>query len=890
MKIKITLMLLLALVANTIAVSVSAAENSGFDAYTSSVDVLSALEIVDAPRGADDAVTRAEFAEYVIKAMNTETAAMPDGSIADVTEANDHAAAIYAAKQLGLIGEGAFKPDDKISFNAAAQILTSALGYGELAELKGGYPAGYNSCAKSAELTKNVSARGESALNFSDCAIILYNFLNADLYDVDAFDEGNIVRRRENGKNILTENYGFTLREGIIKSAGRASIVPGFDTDTDVITVGADTYRCTLPGAERYLGLDAKIMYDDNDTVRAVYVNPKNKVYRISAEDVNSYSNFRLKTENESGKSKEYRMSYGFTFAKNGRAHSPDSSAFVFDDGYLVLIDTDNDKNIDVVLTYEYRHIVVSSGSNIDGAFYDISGKDSVKLRRENGYWYKLTGRDDEGNSAELMPEDIETGSVLSVCESADGKWIEAYVSTQAVDGTLDAVDEDYVSIDGIKYRRNSYFKKNAKVSIGKSGKFLIDFDGRITDISGSADGEYRYGYVIGVNYSGEDEHIWVRMIDQSGKSVRYSTGEKVKLDGTMYKDDCEPILAKLMTSGKPKYQLIRYRLSAEGQIRAIDTVSDAPATAPEKKFATKKIGDDCLEIFVKNASAYIYGNYNIFIPYGISGQNTVVFQVPKCIADSENLVGADKRLEKYDEKYFKVISPSELESETYLIDMYNMNDKLQPDVVIIYEGDPNQSPTPIREDTAMVVEKVTTALDENDTVTKAVTVWRKGSFRTYTLSEELYSELSKKKGFPKAGDVIRAKFESPTVISGLAIDVSYDTENGVPKMINPGESQIYDVGYCGRLFSVGDGALVLKVETAPGWSASYSGTIKDNVTVFSVRSDTYFARFTPGEGIKEIKASELRPGLAVGNGNASPIVVYSYRNGLKLVVEYVDE
>ena len=63
MKIKITLMLLLALVANTIAVSVSAAENSGFDAYTSSVDVLSALEIVDAPRGADDSVKMAEFAE-----------------------------------------------------------------------------------------------------------------------------------------------------------------------------------------------------------------------------------------------------------------------------------------------------------------------------------------------------------------------------------------------------------------------------------------------------------------------------------------------------------------------------------------------------------------------------------------------------------------------------------------------------------------------------------------------------------------------------------------------------------------------------------------------------------------------------------------------------------
>lgn len=890
MKIKVTLMLLLALIANTFVFSVSAAENESFDAYTSSLDVLEALEIVDDGHSSDEEVTRAAFVGYVIKAINAETKASPDGSITDVADGDDYAEEIYTAKQMGLIDEDNFKPTENISFNAAARILTSALGYGELAELKGGYPAGYNACAKSADLTKNVSARGESALSFGDCAAILYNFLNADLYDVDAIDEGNIIRKRETGKNLLTENYGFEIREGVIKSAGRTSIVPGFDTDTDVITLGAVTYKCAIEGAEKYLGLDAKIMYDEDNTVRAVYVNPKNKVYRIDAEDVSSYADFRLNTKNDSGKSKEYRMSYGFTFAKNGRAYSIDSAAFNFDDGYFVLIDTDNDRNIDVVLAYEYRHIVVSSGSNVDNAFYDISGRDSVKFKRENGYWYKLTGIDEEGNIVEFAPEDIDSGSVISICESADGKWVEAYVSAQTVEGTLNAVDEDYVTVEGVKYRRNSYFKKNAQITIGTSGKFLIDFEGRITDISGTADGEYRYGYVIGVKYSGEEERVYVRMIDQNGKSVRYGVADKVKLDGTTLKDETAPILDKLMVSGKTKYQLIRYRLSAEGFIRAIDTVSNASGLTPEKKYTTKKIGDDCLEIFIKEKNAYVYGNYNILIPFGICGQNTIVYQVPKCIADSQNTTGADRRLEKYDEKYFKIISLSELEGKAYLVDMYNMNDKLQPDVVIVYDGDPNSAPTPVREDTAMVVEKVTTALDEDDVLTKEITVWRQGSFRTYTLNSEVYAELDKKNGFPKAGDVIRAKFESANVISGLSVDVSYDAENGVPKMLAPGESQVYDVGYCGRLFSVGDGALALKVETAPGWNTGSSDAIVDNLTVFSIRSDTYFARFTPGEGIKEIKASELRPGLAVGNGSASPIVVYTYRNGLKLVVEYVDE
>ncbi len=864
MKVKITLVLLLVLLLNTVTAGAYMMPGDTFDAYSSSLDVLCALDIIETEAEAEKAVTRAEFAGMVIRALNVSGTARPDGSISDVSESDDYAAAIYTMKQMELISDTKFRPGEEITFNEAIAVLDKALGYGELAELKGGYPAGYLVCAKSADIIKNVTASGESALTYRDAVIMLYNFINADIYSVEAFEGDNVIRKKEKGKNILTENFDFEITEGVIKSAGHMSMTPGFDESESVIEVGGDTYKCSIDGAEKYLGLNARVFYDDTDTVRAVYVDKDNKLYTVAAEDVKTYSKFRLKTKTDSSKEKEYKFDPGFTFVKNGRIFTPNSASFELSDGYFVLIDSDSDKYIDTVLAFEYRYIVVSSKSNVDNKLYDISGRDFVSLKRENGYWYDLHGIDKNGNGIELVPEDIEKNSVVSICESEDGKYIDATVSVQTVEGTLETIDEDYVVIDSKQYKKNSYFDTNSQANVGMSGRFLLDADGRVTDIADNADSEYRYGYVIGVTDSEEEEAIYVKMIDQSGKLVRYVIAEKIKLDGLSLKNGYDDkVKDKLMKSGKAKYQLIRYKLNSESKIRMIDIASEYTSSDTlYKKYSAKRSGDDNLYINIKNSNAYLYASYNTFIPYGVIGQNTIVFQVPKCIADSENLIGSDdKRLEKYSEKNFKIISPSELENDTYLIDMYNMNDKLQPDVIIVYEGDPQSSPTPDRVRNALVVEKVKTTVNEDNVVTKEITAWRDGTFKTYTLNEELYEELGKNNGFPKPGDIIRITTESADVISGLTIDVSYDRENGVPKMIDPGESQIYDVGYCGRLFSVGDGALVLKVETAPGWQSSNSGTIKDELAAFSVTSDTYFARYVQGEGVKSIKADELSPG-----------------------------
>lgn len=862
--------------------------------YSSSSEVLSSLGIWNGELS--DTVTRGEFTELIITALREDRVSAGENVFSDVPETHKYAGTIYAARALGIVsgeGKAKFNPDAEISCNAALKMLCCALGYGDWAELRGGYPAGYTQTAKSIGLTKNVASRGEGAVSREDAAVLIYNFINAPMFEIAQVGAASIGGRKNSDLTVIGEKWGLETLEGVIKSAGYVTMVPDCDIDESTITVGGKNFHCNVDDVEKYLGLDAKIFYDeDTNTVSAVYANPKNKIYTVKAEDIKGYGDFALKYENTNGSSREYKLKKGFTFVKNGRALAQSDEDFLIDDGCLTLIDSDWDGYIDTVLAEVYSYMVVSSRSDMDDELFDIKGGVSLKLKKEDGCWYRLRMLAENGTLSDIVPSQIDVDTVVLFCKSDDGKYIDAIVCGDKISGGIEGIDDEgYVTIDGVRYRKNRYFDASVGANLGISGDFLLAADGTVTGLAATSESRYRYGYVIGKTISDIDEEFYLRLLDENGKILRFRLADRVRIDGEKRDSTDERVKDVLLRQGVVKYQLIRYKTNADNYISAVDTAAELPTKmTPEKKYSGKTRGDDDLYINVKNSKAYLYSYYKTFIPFATVGQNTVIFKVPKCLADSENLTGADKRLEKYDEKNFKVITAAELEEDNYLVDMYNMNNKLQPDVIIVYEGDPDESPVPERSLRALVVEKASKALNADDEITLQLTAWRDGSFKTYTLDTDLYAELTAKGSLPKAGDIIRATIGNPGEITGLSIDVSYDRDTEKPKLVSPGSSQIYDVCYSGTLFSSGDGTIVIKADVLPEWQSAHSDTPKDSLVAFSVLSDTYFARYTPGEGVTEIKAGELRPGLAVGNSGASPVIVYSYRNGVRLLVEYCDD
>lgn len=129
----------------------------------------------------------------------------------DVT--SDHWAYRYisSAKENGIIngdGNGNFYPERDITNEEIVKMIVCLLGYRELAEAKGGYPAGYTATASGLGITAGLNLKVNSPALRKDTAIMIYNALDVPIMAEGSKDaDGNIaysVMNGKNGKPLLT--------------------------------------------------------------------------------------------------------------------------------------------------------------------------------------------------------------------------------------------------------------------------------------------------------------------------------------------------------------------------------------------------------------------------------------------------------------------------------------------------------------------------------------------------------------------------------------------------------------------------------------------------------------------------------------------------------------
>lgn len=134
------------------------------------------------PEGVTDgtAVTREILSYSLAKIL------MPDGTFdkvdtafEDVKADNAYSGYIKYISDRGIMngsGDGNFNPKSNISVNELATVLVKALGYGVVAEAKGGWPGGYISVAASLKLFNGADITGET-ISFASLKTMLLNFL-----------------------------------------------------------------------------------------------------------------------------------------------------------------------------------------------------------------------------------------------------------------------------------------------------------------------------------------------------------------------------------------------------------------------------------------------------------------------------------------------------------------------------------------------------------------------------------------------------------------------------------------------------------------------------------------------------------------------------------------
>lgn len=145
--------------------------------------------MVGDPDGAlrlEEEVTRAEMAKMIIASLGLSgTASLPcDTSFEDVTSAYWASGYIKAAQAQGIIHgktETTFAPEDHVTNEEAVKMIVCALGYGEMAESRGGYPFGYMMQADKLGVLKDLDLVGADAALRGDIATMLTNALDIPL-------------------------------------------------------------------------------------------------------------------------------------------------------------------------------------------------------------------------------------------------------------------------------------------------------------------------------------------------------------------------------------------------------------------------------------------------------------------------------------------------------------------------------------------------------------------------------------------------------------------------------------------------------------------------------------------------------------------------------------
>lgn len=212
----------------------------------------------------------------------------------------------------------------------------------------------------------------------------------------------------------------------------------------------------------------------------------------------------------------------------------------------VVLVDWENDGYFDLIKVSEYEHAVVTEVDANRGRISTIDYTINLKLD-EKGVYTSI--KDIDGNVVAL--EDIQADDVLAMISDVPNKSaryfdtsLEIVVLPAAdykVNGTVteenknDSADPS-IAIDGATYSLNAAVDNFKQIQLGSTGDFFLGINGKVVGFIGGRGGANgTLGIIVqteeasgGFNNNGTD----VKMINEKGEIVIYTTGDRIKLGG----------------------------------------------------------------------------------------------------------------------------------------------------------------------------------------------------------------------------------------------------------------------------------------------------------------------------------------------------------------------
>lgn len=673
----ISLVLMLSIIAASTVFASSDAGSVQMDIGKNAYDFLKAVGALDVNELAYDAdmkITRAHFVKLALHLSNDAPNVLVsnDEVFADVNADTQYEAYIEKAYRLGHISGAPglnFNPDETITLSQAVKIIVSILGYGQMAELRGGYPNGYFYIAQELKLLTGLGVNASVGLSMNDAMVLMHNASKANILRQVSYGD-NMDFEAKDGINLLSERHEIKSVEGIV-NANPYTEIYAQDSGLEKGRIKLDdvVYTAAYEKVLDYIGKRVTLYYIDDGASYA-----KNAVYAEISEDniiVNAKAgsleadgrNIRVYDENDNYKS--YSLSVGVSYIVNNKMMSMTPAELCdINCGDITLISNNDDKVIDVIIVSKYDNMVAegvdpTSGVIItkDGSIFEVDSdsSDYTVILEKDGY------------PATINDIKCDDSLLVSASSGRGFGFIKILASSKKLSGTFSEIGDDYVVANGNTYSLCGL--SSSELVLGTNYTVYLNAFGEICCVKNNKD--VVYGFLYGIAKATMQKPK-CKIFTENNRWVELDFADKVKYtDHVAYNgsklsgDDLYLVLSNLGDSYK---QMVRYSVNENAQLISLELASsDYTLGALDTDYAHDN------NVFRKSYDGTIkYYSANTFGCKFFVDDHTKVFVIPSSLEESK----------------FKVRSISVFTNdEEYAVTAYDIDDMLGCPVLVIADA-----------------------------------------------------------------------------------------------------------------------------------------------------------------------------------------------------------
>lgn len=731
--------------------SVFASDTKEIMPVSPDMDFSVAMGIFDEDTNPNAPITRIELAEIFYNIVLSDIAPPIDKSkyFADL----DYEKAPYAdfAYQSGLmngVGNGNFNPNGELTYAQLLKVAVSFLGYGALAEAKGGYPYGYVAVANDIKITPQSVPYIDYTVTNAAVASVMRLATNVPLMKRISFGTDDEKYTLDNSSDYLSEYMHISRTRGVIDGNGFLSL-NGEKLTSDEIAIDNYVFRLNESTQDliNYLGYSVDVYcknYRSNSVNEVMYyeICETNKSVKIDADDVRGYSSsYFLYGENQKARlSHTLKMVYNGSYLASYDAEDFNPFKNTNLEGSVTLIDNNFDNSFDYAIIDAYKSYVVSNVVN-NAIFNEFYPDEVIDLGKS------FTDGDIEISNVLMQPvllETIEKGDIINVSHDKGGIVKKIVVTIDTFTGIFEELNASsrIMKVGGMEFKMSKKFISNplsdySDISLGSEIILFFNKDGKISDVK-SVSEKTNIAYLVQTyKGTGFDNECRINVFTADGNFKELVLAEKLKLgDSSSNVKSADAIDALPIDAKGSVRQPILYILNEEGKVNWIDFSTGT----------TPRDGLYMIEGFTGKSQSLYYraGQYN-FESKLLLSSSTIIFNVAK---DSEPT--------NYDNYYIE--SPSYYGGDgnkTIDFTAYGLTKEASPCASIIVDKDGIKAVS--NDSNLLIIDEITTSIKNDEEVYKIKGfTYSNGVSTFYATKEALDSVFGS--NLPKRGDIIQTR------------------------------------------------------------------------------------------------------------------------------------